>query len=521
MRSTSAYCFCAFLATFACGSPQPPGSPDDDGSDSGGSANSGSGGAKPGSGGAKGSGSGPSGTGGSNGSGGGAVVVGPEGCGLENAAFCEDFESGPSPGGRGGDLDEAKFAFSRWGHVVTFFDRPGAWTQRPDPTFDVQRNRPTLCGEEFSNITVDKDARICEGAGVGNFVSNQFQEVFDDASDFGLNSLMVRQAWDFSDGGVLVFDVDGKRNHYYEGHGWWFELWITEDPAPVPYHTAPTVASFPRNGLGIMFSPMGTCLSMAEGDCNEIAGVFVTDDYQIVHEFPGAGNFPTKGGFVARDKELNHFEVRLNKDRVEIWATDAGSTELYLVQEIEGLDLSFGAGFVHLQHSHYNAFKDARPDFTGVWASPAQVYRWDNIGFDGPVLPALRTYDAPMNNARSKNDYFKETDIVKYGYDLDRPVELEFEDVDLDGATKATINFNMGLATGRSIHFRINGGEDMSFAGPDFGNTAVNQGGGLRALTVEIPLEALVEGKNVIEFSMPDYMPFDMIGNVDLSLVVP
>src|SRR5690348_13644286 len=39
----------------------------------------------------------------------------PGSCGLDQPAFCEDFES-PSPGGRSGDLDESRFSFARWGH---------------------------------------------------------------------------------------------------------------------------------------------------------------------------------------------------------------------------------------------------------------------------------------------------------------------------------------------------------------------------------------------------------------------
>lgn len=522
MRSVSlSYPILLLALAFGCSNQPTPGTPDDD---SGAGGNPGGGGRGPGGGGRTGSGGGSSPSdGGSDGSGGAVVIVGPEDCGLQNAAFCEDFEDGPSPGGRGGDLDDAKFAFSRWGHVTTFFDRPGAWTVRPGELFDVQRNMPTFCGAEFSNVLIGEDARICSGAGVGNFESMQFQEVFDDAGDFGLNSIMVRQPFNFADGGVLVFDVDGKRNHYYEGHGWWFELWITEDPAPIPYHSAPTVSSFPRNGLGIQFTPVGICLSQATGDCNELGTLFVTRNYEIIHEFPGAGNFPKSGGFVARDQELNHFEVRLTKERIEIWASDAGTTEMHLVQAIDGLDLSFDTGFVHLQHSHYNAFKDARPQFNdGVWASPAQVYRWDNIGFDGPVLPAVRAYDAPLNDEKTKFPDEASTDIVKYGYDLDRKVTLEIENIDLDGATKATLNLNMmNITPGRALHYRLNGGEEKTFDCPDYGNSGVNSGFLLRTFSIEVPVEDLVQGTNTVEFSVPDYTPWDMVGNIDISLVVP
>lgn len=462
----------------------------------------------------------------------GPVVLGDPGCGLDAAAFCETFDT-PSPGGRGGDLDERRFAFSRWSHTRIFFDRPAAWSRRPnppdcrifgdfDPTYEVQRNTPTFCGELFENLAIGEDARVCPGVGVDGRATNQFAEVFDDANDFAINSFMVRQPFDFADGGTLVFDVDGKRNPYYEGHGWWFELWITEDPAPIPYHTAPTVSAFPRNGLGVVFAPMGTCLTMRQSDCNEVASIFVTRDHEVIHEYSGDGAFPTSGGFVARDGEMNHFEVRLSRDRMEIWGTDAGSTELRRIQVFDDLDLAFDVGYVHFQHSHYNAFKDGRPMYdSGVWASHAQVYRWDNIGFDGPVRPTLRSYDVPDNDRRFRLEgCFPQTDIVEYGYSLTRgPVTLAVEGVDLAGAERALLNFNVNEPAGRAVHFRVNGRETIEYRVPDYHNPGTNSAG-LRALTMEVPLEHLVPGRNTIEVSMPDANTFEMIGNVDLSLVV-
>lgn len=534
MRQYSVLPLVLALAAYACGGPPSPENADDTGKTSGGrgsgrgdggrsgggdsSGDDGQGGGNP---------SGDDGQGGRNSGSGGSVeiVVGAENCGLENPAFCEDFEdaSATVPGGRGGDLDEARFAFSRWGHTLEFFDRLGAYTQRSDELYSVQRNRPVFCGEEFKNLIIGQDARICPGPGVGNLVSNQFNEVFDDSGDFGLNSLMIRQPFDFSEGGVLVFDVDGKRNHYYEGHGWWFEVWITEDPAPVPYHTAPTVSSFPRNGLGIQFSPIGTCLQKETEDCNEVAVLFLSRNYQIYREIPGSGDFPRRGGFVARDQELNHFEVRVSPEHIEIWATDAGKTNLYLVQEFSGLSLPFTRGFVHFQHSQYNSWKDGRPQYSsGVWASPAQTYRWDNLGFDGPKLPLLRSYDAPLNNNKREVDFHADTTLVKYGYHLSRPVTVEFDGVDLDGATKALLNVNVNLGHPRQLDYKINGGEKHTFPIPDYGNAGSNFDGLLRAVSIEVPVGELVSGKNKVEFSIPDYTGgSEMIGNIDLSLVVP
>jgi hypothetical protein len=104
---------------------------------------------------------------------------------------------------------------------------------------------------------------------------------------------------------------------------------------------------------------------------------------------------------------------------------------------------------------------------------------------------------------------------------MDRPRTLEFENVDPTGATKALVSLNMNLGTGRKLNYKINGGESVSFTSPDFGNADVNTNGLLRSVSIEVPVEKLVAGTNTIEFTVPDFAPFDMIGNVDLSLVVP
>src|SRR5687767_318056 len=71
------------------------------------------------------------------------------GCGLDAAAFCETFDA-PHPGGRGGEIDERRFAFSRWGfsrgEAESRGYRDGVWIDEwsnPD-------GPPVLCGEEFS-----------------------------------------------------------------------------------------------------------------------------------------------------------------------------------------------------------------------------------------------------------------------------------------------------------------------------------------------------------------------------------
>ena len=236
------------------------------------------------------------------------VVDPDQPCGLDDAAFCEQFETA-SPGGRGGPLDETRWAFSRYGHLPTqFFVREPASTESG---FDAPA---TFCGQPFSNLMPGQDVEFCDGPSVGGGTSSQLNEVFNDQGDFGYNSMMIRQPFDFTGRtGTIVLDVDAKFNPHNLGHGWWVEFWITEDPTPMPYHGAPTVYAIPKNGVGFAFFGFGSCGK--ENWINTLDEVTVAHEYEIVHSFK---DFDYPSGFDGRcfrtsDGILNHFELRISK----------------------------------------------------------------------------------------------------------------------------------------------------------------------------------------------------------------
>ena len=112
----------------------------------------------------------------------------PGSCGLEQPAFCETFDT-PNPGGRGGDLDETRWSYSRYGHPggTSFFLR-GPFSTNPEQAFPSK-----FCGASFSNILPGEDVKFCPGVGVDGMPSSQLNEVLDDEGDFGFNSMRIRQ----------------------------------------------------------------------------------------------------------------------------------------------------------------------------------------------------------------------------------------------------------------------------------------------------------------------------------------
>jgi hypothetical protein len=432
----------------------------------------------------------------------------PGSCDLDEPAFCETFDEA-SPGGRGADIDETRWSFSRYGHpeASSFFLRGPLYTQN-DRLFPA-----SFCGEPFEDLFPGDDVRVCEGVGVDGRPTMQLQEVMDDEGDFGFNSMRIRQPFDFTDRtGKIVWDVDAKTNPLNVGHGWWIELWITEDPVPMPYHEAPTVAAFPRSGVGFAFQFGGDCPASETEWSNALETVTVTADHQILHSIPFwefSSDYEARCFSVA-DQMPNHLELHVSQDRAELWASDhddPGSFRLRSV--VEGLDLPFSKGYVHFQHAAYNAPKDG--NVTG-----SQTFRWDNIGFDGPTYPTPRAYDVPDN---TELDGYGRV-LTAYHLMAGQTQSFTLAAVDLGEALRATFNFDIFAARDQALEYRFNGGPWHEFI---VQTADGHEGTGMRGFSVEVPLSELVDGDNTLDVRMPmEGLVFEeMIGNIDLTIEAP
>jgi len=425
-------------------------------------------------------------------------------CGLEKPAFCETFDT-PSPGGKGGDIDESVWAFSRWGHETRQH-----FVRIPAATETDRTVTSTFCGKPFSNLLLPNDVASCDGIGVDGLTSRQLNEVYDDQGDFAFNSMRIRQLFDFTNRtGTIVFDVDAKINPFNIGHGWWVEVWITEDPAPMPYHEAPGVVPYPRNGLGINLQGLNSCPQGREA--TEVSRVFVTKEYKILHDYPG---FELKHDsdearcFTTKDQKLNRIKVMVSKDQLEVWATNFDDPKPHRIASAPILDLPFTRGYVHLQHSAYNARKDG--NVTGV-----QTYRWDNVGFDGPSYAVPKVSEADDNT-------LPDIDGVKghmYGYQLtDKSfTKLKLKDLDITDATSATFAFNFLADSDRSLLYRFNGGPTHQFKVPKFDRE------GLRSFSTDQPVAELVSGENTLEVMMSSGQTNaeEYVGNLEVSVQGP
>jgi len=454
-------------------------------------------------------GSGAAGSGGSAGDGGsGARPPVDASCTLPDAAFCDAFAK-PSPGGRAGDLDDANWSFARLG-----FGCEGAFSFPPTPL--------NVCGVWQTVNPGGPDSKFC----VNEQNEPRWAEGFDDNSSFNYIAARIRQPFDFKGRlGTIQWEADARTSG---SHGWWVETWITQDPVPgVNVHIDQVVTSKEAVGIELALN----CGKGAAGLGTAGSGLVGVSRIMVVHDHvvkdvydPFSGPNANARCVTTEQGILNKLQFKLSENRVEVWASDAGKTELERIAEAD-VNLPFSRGYVHISHVHYNAHKAEVTSY--------QSYQWARVAFDGPQLLTPRAYEisdpltAFSGQANCSPNGYRISYAVKEGVtydlgDLDKPVKLGFAGVDPAGGVSARLNFNTTfVAAGNTIRVRFNGKQWRDFTVPAIATTWERQG-----FSVPVPLEDLVAGDNGVEFST-NATPFNMppnsmhIANVDLEVELP
>jgi hypothetical protein len=429
-------------------------------------------------------------------------------CDLPDAAFCDTFTE-RSPGGRAGDLDDSKWSFSRLG-----FGCESSFSFPPTPI--------NLCGVWETVDPSGPDSQFC----VDENNDPHWTEGFDDNQSFNYIAARIRQPFDFEGRtSTIQWEADARTSG---SHGWWVETWITEDPVPgANVHDVQVVTSKEAVGIelalncGAPAAGLGTAGSGKVG----VSRIMVIHDYVVTDVYdPFSGANANARCVDTEQGVLNKLQFKMSQNRIEVWATDAGGTELERIAEAD-VDLPFSRGYVHISHVHYNAHKAEVTSY--------QSYQWARIAFDGPVLPTPRAYEIPdaMSEAVGTNGCdpgfrisYGVVDGITYdlGGGLESTVPLVFEDVDPEGGIAARVNFNTTFVEpGNTLRFRLNGKAWTDYVVPELATTWERQG-----FSVPLPVADLVAGDNTLEiatdtasFALP---PNGMhIANIDLEVEVP
>jgi hypothetical protein len=434
---------------------------------------------------------------------------GPPGCGLDAAAFCATFDAPAGKDGREGELDPTLFSAARMCNI-------GGPTGDGEAIGIAPGTVPTCRSGLPAQVSPDSDALVCDG---NDAIQSNHLLVVVAAQNYGQNSYRIRQPFDFAGrSGKIVFDAQG----YNVGLLGWISLEITEDPAPAPSFTLQQNyenGAIPRNGIEIQFS------NNCAGDHVGVGELLTYDDYVQTEVFTSNG--AAEACATAAEDRLNRFSVELSQDHVEVFATDASDDGKSFGAPISllsrAIQLPFSRGYVHLT-THNHATVKYSNDTVDAWTA-----RWDNVGFDGPVLKDLfREYEAP-------DSLFATPGKVNIGYRLADAAsgpaqQIQIENVKLAQVTSARValgNWSLkpagaAYADDFALNYRLNG-HAWKANQPDAAEVAMITAlpnAGTRATLLDVDVADLVEGTNVLELTTTgapmSYPPVAF--NIDLIL---
>lgn len=336
----------------------------------------------------------------------GGGFVGPvQSCGQQLGTspviFCDTFDVPRGIGNRSGDLDGNVWGVSRATGQVNFGQ---GWYNFWNPTNLVR------CDGTSPQVMAPNDVIICNGQ--VREASNDNNTGMLDGGNVHVLAMYPKQPFDFAGRtGTVSFDIANDTGGF---HSAWPEFWMSDLPIPVPFNHFDSWQSLPANGFGIRMSNeaapgvQGTC-----PNANNISQYrWTVESAVVVHSYvmddtegygPGVIMMtpldcvtePPTTIIGAGTAVMNHVEIRVSTNQIDVYATDAGvaatPATLKHIAVINNVSLSLTRGLVWLEDAHYNADKGQDPSRA---SQHDHTFAWDNVAFDGPFVYRDFSYDA-------------------------------------------------------------------------------------------------------------------------------
>ena len=441
----------------------------------------------------------------------GATAQGtPNDCGLADAAFCETFSAPAGTGNRSGDLNGTLWGVSRQLGAINFGQ--GQY-------YDVASTTLQRCGQDVT-VQAPQDVVICDG---------RVAESVDDQHGVTSLAMYPKQPFDIAGRtGTVTFDVSDDS---HGTHRAWPEFWYTDQPVPAPFTHFSSLQSVPRNGFGVRFA--GYCPPNEPGcgvrfvcpDEPADVGVITVDSAVVINNYVSDDSFTDVAAgpisVVPIDcvkassgpGDMNRFQLRVSQNQIDVYASDAGTTTpLKKIAVISNMSLTLTRGLIWLEDVHYNGDKDG-PD------QGTHTFTWDNVGFDGPLLPRDLAFDV-LDNQAPVGSY---PGLINLGWGVfpndAAPLTLTVANVyNVDHAAAALLTFNYSTYNPVTVSYRVNAGAWQDYPWP-FGACYTQNDFvlcGSKTVGVPVNLTDVQPGTNTLQFMASDAMA---IANVDLVLV--
>jgi hypothetical protein len=438
-----------------------------------------------------------------------AVVADAATCPLAQPAFCETFEQGPAPAwdrGRGVELSRTHFSATRYAPSLSTGDGVTFWVWEAE--FGLIPEEPPPCRADVTGLLMPtRDTLVCDPSPP---IRSRYLMTAVGSQNYGSNAYRIRQPFDFANRtGRIVFDTDLASN-FLLGYT---SVVISEDPSPAPTWDVNGRGPNPRNGVVVVF--LGSPIEV-----HDVRDHAMTD-------LPGtSSDVPRQRGHLCR------VELRLSTQQIEVLTSEPSADGLAFGPLVSrrvdtfATPLPFTRGYVSLiAHNHatwkYGITFGGLPRPLRSW----NTY-WDNIGFDGPVLPGTREYEVPPSlvpHTFTTADEFPPGVInviehpgLSLGYVIPDGAgalgdPLVFRAVSLRHATRARLVFNgyyqgydidgIRLGTGR-LRWQLNGhpAHERAFTPGEVAMLdSPGQTGGYNH-AIDVPLSELVDGDNTVRF---------------------
>jgi len=457
----------------------------------------------------------------------GPIVHGGPGCGLAAAAFCDTFDAPAKTNGRAGELDSRRWSAGRLapqlpsGNGCAIGIGPGTL--------------PTCRDGLPKQVYPDKDSLICDpmpGTDGGHLL------VVTAAQNYGQNSYRIRQPFDFAGRtGKVVFDAEGFTIGGLLG---WISLEITEDPVNAPCFSVGAAgvnnnegSLVPRNAVEIQFQ--NQCGGYSSTPAVSLSMI------DVLHEYQDTILAPKTPTCVATERNrLNHFEIAISQTHIEVsatpFSTDGKSFGPSQVLYSTDANVPFSRGWVQITTHNHATLKYSGPNsgFGAPESLDDWTARWDNVGFDGPVVSGFREYEIADSLTPGTNAWNRMGPIVNVGYlmgDAKDPPKnvLHFSDVDTNDVESARLSLS-GWYLNQSdkpldtyvLRYRLNGKtwRERPFTAGELGLLGGTHTQGQLGQIIDVPVGDLVQGDNTLEFTtvnVPQNYP-PIAANIDLVL---
>jgi hypothetical protein len=443
-------------------------------------------------------------------------------CGLASAAFCDTFDAPSANRGRAGELDATRWSAS---HTAPQLPSGGGVATAIGPA-TIGACRSGLPAQVYPS----QDALVCSAN--ANIASPHLL-VAVAAQNYGQNSYRIRQPFDFSGRtGKIVFDANASTAALIG----WISVEVVEDPTNAPSFIASIYdndedGSIPKNGFELQLQ------SGCSGDVTRpdvgLRMLMLYNNYKSTTIEPQG----TPVCVNTKPGHLNHMEVEVSQQKISIWATpysaDGKSFGTPALLYSAAVTLPFSRGYVSIT-THNHASEKYSSDTMDAWIS-----RWDNVGFDGPVINKWREYEVADSltpgTAGIQATSFPPRPVVSIGYRVDDAVNgpaqtLHLRNVNLDNAVSARLSLSAWYLVYTDfgadppkfvLRYRFNGKawHDRKLTAGELAVVASMSHGQLSQM-LDVPLSDLVSGDNTLEFvtvNVPQSYP-PLVANIDLVL---